>query len=49
VLADGGGPTHDWVWEHLRPDIVQPLQPGADDHGDDVRGRKQATLFDPEP
>ena len=44
VLSDGGGPTHEWVWEHLRPDIVQPLLPDVnaemDDHGDDVRGRK---------
>ena len=40
VLSDGGGPTHEWVWEHLKPDIVQPLQPDADDHGDDIRGRK---------
>ena len=40
ILSDGGLP-HDWVWEHLKPDIVQPLTvEGQQDYGEDVRGRK---------
>ena len=42
ILSDGGLP-HDWVWEHLKPDIVQPLAvEGQQDPmlGEDVRGRK---------
>ena len=40
ILSDGGLP-HDWVWEHLKPDIVQPLAvEGQEDYGEDVRGRK---------
>ena len=27
VLSDGGGPTLEWIWDHLKPDIVQPLLP----------------------
>ena len=28
------------MWEHLRPDIVQPLRAEGDGYGSDVRGHK---------
>lgn len=40
VLSDGGGPTHEWIWEHLKPDLVQPIRPDGQELGDDLRGRK---------